>query len=175
MGSVKDNKDIEAKKPVTKAEKKLKDEKKVPTKASIADEKNTKAVVTRKLTKKTDVKAKSVNTSKNKNSKMDDAVKNYAVVKVGGRQSVVHSGKILKVDRINDTDVGAIIELPVLYIVANDKLQDITKAKVTAKILEHKRDPKIIVFKKKRRQNYERTYGHKQNVTYLKIERIAVQ
>ena len=46
-------------------------------------------------------------------------------------------------------------------------------AKVTAKILENKRGPKVIVFKKRRRHNYRRKNGHRQNHTILKIVSIG--
>jgi large subunit ribosomal protein L21 len=45
-------------------------------------------------------------------------------------------------------------------------------ATVTAEILRQARDPKIIVFKKKRRHNYRRKNGHRQNVTHVLIKEI---
>ena len=46
-------------------------------------------------------------------------------------------------------------------------------AKVTATVVDHGREPKIIVFKKKRRKQYERTKGHRQGYTTIKIDSIS--
>lgn len=91
----------------------------------------------------------------------------FAIFKTGGKQYRVKVGDIVKVEKINST--GKIEFDQVLMI--DDKMGTpvIKGASVTADVLEQKRAPKVLVFKKKRRQNYRRTKGHRQNITVLKI------
>ncbi len=68
---------------------------------------------------------------------------------------------------------GASIEMDIVaFSTDGSKLalgKDISGAKVSAKVVSHIRNDKVVVFKKKRRQNYRRTAGHRQNKTVLEI------
>jgi large subunit ribosomal protein L21 len=69
-----------------------------------------------------------------------------------------------------DVEAGKNADLEVLM-TSDGKNASIAEkgAKVTAKVIEHIRDDKIVVFKKKRRQGYRRTKGHRQNLTVIEI------
>ncbi|WP_375202224.1 50S ribosomal protein L21 [Hyphococcus sp.] len=97
----------------------------------------------------------------------------YAVVKTGGKQYRVSKDDILKVERLPG-EAGDVITLDDVLMLGDGA--DVTVgapkvdgASVAAEILEQKRDKKIIVFKKRRRQNYRRKAGHRQHLTVLKV------
>ena len=99
-----------------------------------------------------------------------------AIIKTGGKQYAVKTGQILKVEKLNGKK-GESVSLKNVLALSDSKEQKfgdplIKGASVEAKILEHIRDKKIIVFKKRRRQNYRSTQGHRQHLTVLKIESI---
>lgn len=103
----------------------------------------------------------------------------YAILKCGGKQLKVQQGDIVKVERLAE-EAGSKVELTDILLVAEgDKVTVGTPmvegAKVTATILEQKRDKKVIVFKKKRRQGYKLKKGHRQYVTILKVESVEVK
>ena len=93
----------------------------------------------------------------------------FAVVRTGGKQYKVASKDRLEVPKI-DAKEGANIDLEVLM-TSDGKSADMAKsgAKLKAKVIEHIRADKIVVFKKKRRQNYRRTQGHRQDLTVIEI------
>lgn len=98
----------------------------------------------------------------------------FAVVKTGGKQYKVARNSVIKVEKIEGT-LGSKVELDqVLMLGESSKASFIGTpivkgAKVTAEITNQFRDDKIIIFKKKRRQNYRRKNGHRQSLTELKI------
>ena len=94
----------------------------------------------------------------------------FAIFQTGGKQYRVTEGDIVKVEKLNAT--GSVEFDQVLMV--GDKVGNpfIDGAKVVAEVIEQKRDDKILVFKKKRRQNYRRTAGHRQYITVLKIKSI---
>ncbi len=102
-----------------------------------------------------------------------------ATIKTQGRQFTVSEGDILVVNRYPNTAAGSTVEITDVlaagegdqYKVGQPKLAG---ASVSAKILEHKRGEKIIVFKKKKRKGYERKQGHRQELSVIKIESIKV-
>ncbi|MBT6441316.1 MAG: 50S ribosomal protein L21 [Alphaproteobacteria bacterium] len=101
----------------------------------------------------------------------------FAVIRTGGKQYRVSPDDVIKIERLADVDAGNNIELTdVLAMGDGDSVTlgtpVVDGARVVASVLEHKRDTKIIVFKKKRRKNYRRTQGHRQNITILRIEEI---
>jgi large subunit ribosomal protein L21 len=101
----------------------------------------------------------------------------FAVIKAQGKQFRVAEGDTLTVDRLTG-ETGATIALgEVLMLVdgGNTKIGApiISGAKVTAEIVEHSRGDKIKVFKKRRRKNYHRTRGHRQDLTTVKITAIT--
>ncbi|HEX8708328.1 MAG TPA: 50S ribosomal protein L21 [Pyrinomonadaceae bacterium] len=100
----------------------------------------------------------------------------YAIIRTGGKQFRVEAGKTLRVPSINKP-AGESVELDVLMIAGEEgaKVGDALGdgARVAATIVDHGRGTKIIVFKKKRRKQYKRTQGHRQNYTTLKIDSIG--
>ncbi len=96
----------------------------------------------------------------------------FAVVRTGGKQYKVAEKEYLEVAKI-DAEAGKSVDLEVIM-TSDGKSADIAKkgAKVTAKVIEHTRDDKIVVFKKKRRQGYRRTKGHRQDLTKIEITSI---
>ena len=101
-----------------------------------------------------------------------------AVFKTGGKQYSVKAGQILKVEKLEGKKGDNISFKNVLAISENTKniigAPLVDGAIVEAKILNQIRDKKIVVFKKRKRQNYRSTQGHRQYLTVLKIESITV-
>ena len=99
-----------------------------------------------------------------------------AVFKTGGKQYSVKAGQILKVEKLegNKGDNVSFKDVLAVSDASNHTIGNplVKGASVQAKILEQIRDKKIIVFKKRQRQNYRHTQGHRQYLTVLKIESI---
>jgi large subunit ribosomal protein L21 len=100
----------------------------------------------------------------------------FAIVRTGGKQYRVGVGDQITVERIAG-DVGAEIELGDVLAIGGDETPVIgtpivPDAAVRARIVQQPRGTKIIVFKKKKRKNYRRKRGHRQELTVLKIEEI---
>lgn len=101
----------------------------------------------------------------------------YAVIRTGGKQYTVRKDDILRVELLDAKKGDAITLNEVLLIGAqggNAKIgaPTLAGATVKAEVVDHIKDDKVIVFKKKRRQNYRRKNGHRQNLTVLKITAI---
>jgi large subunit ribosomal protein L21 len=101
----------------------------------------------------------------------------YAVIEAGGKQHKVTEGEILRVEKI-DAEVGTEITFDKVMMVKKDDTVMIGKpyvdnASVTAEIVEQGKHKKIIVFKYKRKKNYQRKKGHRQQYTALQIKAIA--
>ena len=92
---------------------------------------------------------------------------NFAIFQTGGKQYRVKTGDVIKVEKL-DAD-GDVTFDHVLMIGERVGTPTIDGAKVVATVVEQKRGDKVLVFKKKRRQNYRRTKGHRQFITVLKI------
>jgi len=95
---------------------------------------------------------------------------NFAIFQTGGKQYRVQVGDTIKVEKLdaeNDVEFDKVL-------MVGDKIGNpyIDGARVIATVVEQKRDDKVLVFKKKRRQNYRRTRGHRQYITVLKIKEI---
>ena len=100
----------------------------------------------------------------------------YAVVRSGGKQITVKMGDTVRVERLK-ADVGGKVKLgEVLAVKRNDDLRIgqplVPGASVEATVLRHDLGKKVIVFKKKRRKQYRRQAGHRQQYTALRIDRI---
>ena len=101
-----------------------------------------------------------------------------AIFKTGGKQYSVTTGQILKVEKLEGKKGDSVSFNDILVI--SDALNHtigtpiVQGANVKAKILEQIRDKKIIVFKKRQRQNYRHTQGHRQYLTVLQIESITI-
>ena len=97
----------------------------------------------------------------------------FAIVKTGGKQHRIEVGDEFKVEKLED-NAGSQILLNDVIMMGEGKDVKIGKpfvegAGVAVEILEHARARKIIVFKRKRRQNYRRTNGHRQHYSLLKV------
>ena len=101
----------------------------------------------------------------------------YAVIRSGGKQYRVSPGQTIRLEKFAG-DVGSRVEIKDVLLVENDgniQLGTPVIANVTVEgtVVEQDRMKKIIVFKKKRRKQYKRTRGHRQNYTTLKIDSIG--
>lgn len=100
-----------------------------------------------------------------------------AVIRTGGKQYSVNKDDIIIVEKLPEEQGKTITFSDVLMITEGEKTlvgtPYVENASVTAQVIEQSRSKKIIVFKKKRRQNYRRTMGHRQLQTKLKIIDIA--
>lgn len=96
----------------------------------------------------------------------------FAVIKTGGKQYRVAKDDTITVEKI-DAEPGTDVVID-RVLMLDDKAGTpfLTGASVTAEVLGQERDDKVIVFKKKRRKNYRRKNGHRQNVTVLRIKDI---
>lgn len=102
----------------------------------------------------------------------------FAVIKTGGKQYRVQEGDILEVEKLDRGEKQEIVFNEVL-LVENGKetligTPYVESVWVKAMALDEFKDAKVIVFKKKRRKQYKRTKGHRQELTRVKIEGIVV-
>ena len=100
----------------------------------------------------------------------------FAIIKTGGKQYRVAAGDQITVERL-EGDVGSEITLTEVLALGGESpvigRPMVPDATVRAKIVQQPRGTKVIVFKKKRRKNYRRKRGHRQELTVLKIEEIS--
>jgi len=100
----------------------------------------------------------------------------FAIIRSGGKQFRVEKDAKVRVPSING-EVGTSVELEVLVSGDGENTKVgaplVEGAKVSATVVDHGRDAKIVVFKKKRRKQYKRTKGHRQGFTTLKIDSIG--
>jgi len=100
----------------------------------------------------------------------------YAIIKTGGKQYRVEQGQTLLVERLPG-DEGSSVELEPLLYASDDSVFDadgLKKVKVTGKVVEHLRGPKLRVFKHKPKRGYRRRTGHRQELTRLEITSIKL-
>lgn len=102
----------------------------------------------------------------------------YAVVESGSKKYRVSAGDTLVVDRIK-AETGKEHTLDRVLFVGNEGKFSVgapvvANASVIADVVEHKRGPKVVAFKMKRRKGYHRTVGHRQELTVLKIKEIKL-
>jgi large subunit ribosomal protein L21 len=100
----------------------------------------------------------------------------YAVIVTGGKQYKVAQGDRLRVEKI-EAEVGDTVELDQVRLLSGDDgivvdPKKLTSAKVIAEVVDRGKRKKIRVFKMKRRKNYARHYGHRQQFTEIKIQSI---
>ena len=101
----------------------------------------------------------------------------YALVEIKGKQYKAAEGSVLKVDRF-DIDPGKQVEFDSVLLVSDEKKVKLGQpyvkgVKVKAVVEEHGKDKKILVFKYKRRKNYRRTRGHRQQFSMLRVQEIT--
>ena len=100
----------------------------------------------------------------------------YAVIRTGGKQYRVTSGELLRIESLTG-DVGSQVEFSDVLLTSNQGTVQVgtplvAGASVTAQIVEHGKERKIIVFKKKRRQGYRRKRGHRQHFTAVRVQNL---
>lgn len=99
----------------------------------------------------------------------------FAIIKTGGKQYKVSEGDVIKVEKI-EAEAGDKIEFDQVLMVAGDDVKVgspvVEGAKVSAEVLDQKKDKKIIIFKFKAKKNYRKKKGHRQPYTLVKIEKI---
>src|SRR5262245_24597393 len=99
----------------------------------------------------------------------------FAVIKTGGRQYRVVADDVLEIGKIAG-DVGTIVQLGEVLVLGGDTpvlgTPVVAGASVAAEVLQHKRGPKVIAFKKRRRKNSRRKRGYRDEITVLRITEI---
>lgn len=101
----------------------------------------------------------------------------FAVFKAGNSQYKVQENDEIKIDKI-EGEVGTKIEFDQVLLIGSDKktcmvgTPYVKGVSIEAEILGTTRDKKVLVFKKRRRKNYRRMAGHRQDVTHIKINKI---
>jgi len=100
----------------------------------------------------------------------------FAVFKTGGKQYKAAPSDVLKVEKLDGSVGDKVTFADIMMVVDGDKMltgsPNVDKAKVVAEIIVQGKDKKIIIFKKKRRQNYRRKKGHRQEVTIIRVTSI---
>ena len=100
----------------------------------------------------------------------------FAVIQTGGKQYKVSASEILKIERLENSE-GKTVEFKNVLFLNDDKLTEIGNpniqgAKVEATILKNTKNKTILVFKKRRRKNSRKKYGHRQQISLIQITKI---
>lgn len=95
----------------------------------------------------------------------------YAIIKTGGKQFAVEDGQTLRVPSIEGKE-GSKVDIQALVVGSGKDATIGGDATVKATVVGHGRGEKVIVFKKKRRKQYKRKQGHRQDYTEIKIDKI---
>jgi large subunit ribosomal protein L21 len=103
----------------------------------------------------------------------------FAVIRSGGKQHRVAENDRIVVERLN-AEPGDLVAFDQVLMLSEDGKEPLVgsavpgEARVFGRVLEQTRGPKLIVFKKKRRKNYRRTKGHRQDLTAVRIASISL-
>ena len=99
----------------------------------------------------------------------------YAIIETGGKQLKVEEGQTLYIEKLN-AEAGETVTFDKVLFIGGDDVKVgeplVEGASVTAKVVEHGRGKKIVVYKFKRRKNYRRKQGHRQPFTKVTVEKI---
>jgi len=100
----------------------------------------------------------------------------FAIIQTGGKQYKVSASEILKIERLNNKE-GKTVEFKNVLFLNDDKTSEIGNpniqgAKVEATILKNIKNKTILVFKKRRRKNSRKKYGHRQPISLIRITKI---
>ena len=100
----------------------------------------------------------------------------FAIIQTGGKQYKVSTSEILKIERLNDKE-GKTVEFKNVLFLNDDKTTEIGNpnivgAKVEATVLKNTKNKTILVFKKRRRKNSRKKYGHRQPISLIRITKI---
>jgi len=101
----------------------------------------------------------------------------FAVIQTGGKQYKVSTSEILKIERLNNNEEGKTVEFKNVLFLKDDKTTEIGNpniqgAKVEATILKNTKNRTVLVFKKRRRKNSRKKYGHRQPISLIRITKI---
>jgi large subunit ribosomal protein L21 len=101
----------------------------------------------------------------------------YAVIETGGKQYRVRENDALRVERL-EAEVGSQVAIDAVLAVSDGKqlrvgTPRVEGASVSSTVLDHVRGEKVVSFKKKRRKGYSRKVGHRQELTVLRVDKIA--
>ena len=96
----------------------------------------------------------------------------FAVIKTGGKQYKVAPNDVILVEKLPGQAGDTVVLDQVLLVGDKVGAPIVAGASVTATLVEQTRGEKVIIFKKKRRQNYRRKKGHRQDLTVLRIAAI---
>ena len=102
----------------------------------------------------------------------------YSIIKIAGKQYSVSEGDIIKVST-RDWKVGDTVKLKDVLLTDNGgniSVGDpiVSGASVTLEIIEHNRDKKLLIYKKKRRKGYQRKNGHRQGYSLLRVKKLQI-
>jgi len=103
----------------------------------------------------------------------------YAIVEIAGQQFKIEKNQKIFINRINEKEGSKVTFDNVLLIEDKGKIDlgtpAVKGASVTAKVLSHLKDDKVIIFKKKRRKGFKVKNGHRQYLTQIEIEKITAK
>jgi large subunit ribosomal protein L21 len=108
---------------------------------------------------------------------LEEVYSMYAIIKTGGKQYRVYEGDILNIEKL-DVNEGTTVEFNEVLAISDDDnnlkvgAPILEGAKVEAKVLNHGKGKKVIVFKYKPKKNYRRKQGHRQPYTRVQITNI---
>jgi len=101
----------------------------------------------------------------------------FAVIKTGGKQYKVAKNDVIKIEKVSGETGSVIVFEDVLAVGEGGKVTlgtpTVANMKVSAEVLGQVKDDKVIIFKKRRRHNYRRKKGHRQQVTWLRVQEIG--
>jgi large subunit ribosomal protein L21 len=103
----------------------------------------------------------------------------YAVIETGGKQYRVSGGDVIRVEKM-DAEQGSSVDITNVLLLGKDGgpvtgTPLVEGASVKATVVKHGKEDKVIVFKYRRKKNYRRFRGHRQQYTELKVESINEQ
>lgn len=101
-----------------------------------------------------------------------------ATIQTQGKQYTVRAGDVLVTDRFPNAEAGSTLEISTVLAAGEGADLRIGRpflsgASVSATIVEHKRGTKVRVFKKKKRKGYERTQGHRSELSVIRIDSVS--
>jgi large subunit ribosomal protein L21 len=111
--------------------------------------------------------------------RMRELMDAYAVVETGGKQYIVKKGSVLDVELLG-AEAGNKVKLGRVLAVSDGKeltigTSEVHGVAVTAEVIENRRGPKVISFKKKRRKGFHKKIGHRQGLARIRIEGFGAQ
>ena len=100
----------------------------------------------------------------------------YAIIQTGGKQYRVSEGDVVSIEKLTVAEGEEVVFDQVLTVVSDSDIKIgkpvVEGAKVTAKVVEHGKGKKILVFKYKAKSNYRKRQGHRQPYTKVEISKI---